>query len=61
MKDLAKFNKFWVALAAPLGVLLFVLAPTDTQTAFELTREEWYQVVVALAAAGGVWAVPNKS
>lgn len=58
--NLAKYNKFWVALTAPLGVLLYCLAPTDAQAAFELTMDELYPFVVAMASTAGVYVVPNK-
>lgn len=65
MKDMfknpAKYKKFWAALVAPLGVLLFVMSPADGQTAFSVTRAEWFLVVVALAAAAGVRQVPNSN
>lgn len=57
---MSKYNKFIVALAAPLGVLLFALAPTSTETAFHVSAIEWYQVLVSLAAAFGVRQVTNK-
>lgn len=58
--DLTKYNKFWVALTIPLGVLLFAMAPVDGQVAFQVTTNEWYTVLVALAGAVGVRQVPNK-
>lgn len=58
--SLSKYNKFWIALTAPLGVLLFCLAGTDTQQAFVMTHDEWYLVLVAVASAVGVHQVPNK-
>ncbi len=60
MEKLAKYNKFWVALTAPLGVLLYCLAPTEVQPAFKLTLDEVYLFVVALASTAGVYIVPNK-
>ena len=60
MINLAKYNKLWVSMAAPLGVLLFCLAPSDGQVAFVLTRDELYLIVVAIASTAGVYAVPNK-
>jgi len=60
MKNFTKYNKFWMALTAPLGVLLFVIAPTNLDPAFHVSVVEWYQVVVALAAAVGVRQVSNK-
>lgn len=61
MKNFTKYSKFWVALAAPLGVLLFVIAPTNLEPAFHVSVTEWYQVIVALAAAVGVYQVKNTS
>jgi hypothetical protein len=58
--NIAKYNKFWVALTIPLGVLLFVMSPADGQVAFQVTLNEWYMVLVALAGAVGVRQVPNK-
>lgn len=59
---LGQFNKFWVSLIAPLGVLLFCLAPIEgVEAAFIVTTNEWYVVVVALAASFGVYATPNKT
>jgi hypothetical protein len=60
MNELAKYNKFWVALTAPLGVLLFCMAPTETEQAFKVNLNELYMVAVAGAASIGVYAVPNK-
>lgn len=60
MKNLSKYNKFWVALTAPLGVLLVAMAPTATEAAFRVTTVEWYAVVVALASAVGVRQIANK-
>lgn len=60
--DLARYNKFWLALAAAGGVLLFACAPDDAtrQAAFVVTRTEWYQVLVAFAGSFGVYQVSNK-
>lgn len=58
--NLSKFNKLWVALTAAAGVLLFGLAPTETEAAFHLTTTEVYQVLVAFAGALGVYGVTNK-
>lgn len=58
--NLQRLNKFWVSLAAPLGVLLLCLGPTETEVAFVLTVNELYTVLVALAASVGVYVVPNK-
>lgn len=60
MKNFTKYNKFWMALTAPLGVLLFVTAPTNLEPAFHVSIVEWYQVVVTLAAAVGVRQIANK-
>lgn len=60
MHNFTKYNKFWMALVAPLGVLLFVAAPTNLEPAFHVSVVEWYQVIVALAAAVGVRQVANK-
>ena len=60
--NLSRFNKFWVALAAAGGVLLFACAPDEAarQVAFVVTRTEWYQVLVAFAGSFGVYQVSNK-
>lgn len=60
MKNIEAYNKFWVALTAPLGVLLVCLAPTDIEAAFVMTTNEWYMVLVAFASAIGVRQVRNK-
>lgn len=62
MKHLQKFNKFWAALAAAGGVLVFVCAPDADagQLAFEITRNEIYSIFVAFAGAIGVYSVSNK-
>lgn len=60
MDNFTKYSKFWMALTAPLGVLLFVAAPTNLDSAFHVSVVEWYQVVVALAAAVGVRQISNK-
>lgn len=60
MKDLARFNKLWVALLTAVGVLVFSLAPTATEPAFHMTPTEWYQVLVAFAGSVGVFQVSNK-
>jgi hypothetical protein len=60
LENLKKYNKLWVSMAAPLGVLLYCLSPSDTQAAFVLTKDELYLVVVAIASTAGVYAVPNK-
>lgn len=64
MKDMfnnpAKYRKFLIALTAPLSVLLFVMSPLDGQVAFEVTRAEWYLVVVAVAGAVGIRQTPNR-
>lgn len=60
LSKLAKYNKFWVSLIAPLGTLIFVLAPSANELAFIVTRDELYMVVVALFASFGVYATPNK-
>lgn len=57
---LAKYNKLWVSLIAPLGTLIFVMAPSEVEAAFVVTQNEWYIVVVSLAASFGVYATPNK-
>lgn len=56
----AHWRKFWISLTAPLGALLLAMAATDTQPAFEVTRNEWYVVLVSLAASVGVERVRNK-
>lgn len=61
LSRLSKYNKFWVALTAPLGVLVYVLAPGEAEASFIVTRDEWYLVLVALASAIGVYATPNKT
>lgn len=58
--DLAKYNKFWVALAAAIGQLVIVAAPTEAQAAFVVTTAELYTVLVAVAGALGVYQVANK-
>lgn len=60
--DLSKYNKFWVALTAAAGVLLFACAPDTAsgQAAFHLTITELYQALVAFAGALGVYQVQNK-
>lgn len=58
--NIAKYNKFWMALTVPLGVLLFAMAPMDGQAEFVITGTEWYMVLVALAGAFGVRQVTNK-
>lgn len=55
-----KYNKFWVALLVPFGVLLVAMAPTESEAAFSITASEWYQVIVALAGAFGVRQTTNK-
>lgn len=64
MKDIftnpAKYNKFWVALAAPSAALIFACAGTEKEAAFSITVDEWYQVLVAFAVAVGVYQTPNK-
>ncbi|HJQ08009.1 MAG TPA: hypothetical protein VJ836_00845 [Candidatus Saccharimonadales bacterium] len=59
--NLSRYNKFWVALAAAAGVLLFACAPdAETgQTAFEITTTELYQALVAFAGSIGVYQVRN--
>jgi hypothetical protein len=60
--NLSRYNKLWVALLAAGGVLLFACAPDPAafQEAFEVTKNEWYGVVVAFAGAFGVFQVRNK-
>ena len=60
LNKLAKYNKFWIALAAALGQFIIVAAPTDTQAAFQVTSAELYSIVVAVAGALGVYQVANK-
>lgn len=55
----SRYNKFWMALTAPLGVLLVAMAPTATETAFHVSIVEWYAVIVSLAAAVGVRQISN--
>lgn len=54
------YNKFWVALSGGLGQLLIVCASTPTEPAFMVTVDEWYTVVLAFAAAIGVYQIANK-
>ena len=56
---LAPFNKLWVSLVPVLGVLLFVVAPTETEVLWTITESEWYLVLLAFAGSAGVFAVPN--
>lgn len=58
--SLSKYNKFWMSLIAPIGVLVLVCAPLDKEAAFVVTRSEWYTVVVALASSLGVYQVKNS-
>ena len=60
LTKLQRFNKLWVALVAALGALVLACAPIDGEAAFVVTRTEWYMVVVAFAAAAGVYQAPNK-
>lgn len=60
INELKKYNKFWVALAASLGQLIIVAAPSETEAVFVVTPNEWYTVLVAAAAAYGVYRVTNK-
>jgi hypothetical protein len=53
MKQLAKYRKALVAVAAALT--LFVAALADDR----VTGDEWWQIVVAVVTALGVWGVPN--
>lgn len=59
MKDLQKYNKFWVALTAAAGVLVLALSPSDLEPAFHVNSTEWYQVLVAFAGSIGVYQVTN--
>lgn len=62
MQNLAKYNKFWIALAAAFGVLVSALAPdpATNQAAFVLTRNELYEVLFVFAGTLGVFQVTNK-
>ena len=55
----SKYTKFWVALTAPLGALLFAFAPQETEAAFVVTSVEWFNVLAAFAMAIGVYQVKN--
>lgn len=55
-----RYKKFFAALAIPAGVLLLAMAPIDGQEVFEVTRIEWYGVIVALAGAFGVRQAPKN-
>lgn len=63
-KNPRKYSKFWVALVAPAGALVFSCAPQEVdgvaEAAFVVTPTEWYNVLVAFAVAVGVYQVPNK-
>jgi len=56
---LAPFNKLWVSIVPALGVVLFVVAPTETEVLWTITESEWYLVLLAFAGSAGVFAVPN--
>lgn len=55
------YKKAWVAVAGVLGVVIFCLAPTETEKAFEVTMNEWYFILVASASALGVERVRNTN
>lgn len=63
-KNPQKYAKFWVALIAPAGALVFSCAPQEldgvAEGAFVITPTEWYNVLVSFAVAAGVYNVPNK-
>jgi len=56
---LAPFNKLWVSIVPALGVVLFVVAPTETEALWTVTESEWYLVLLAFAGSVGVFSVPN--
>ena len=56
---LAPFNKLWVSLIPAFGVVLFVVAPTETEALWTVTENEWYLVLLAFASSAGIFAVPN--
>ena len=60
ISELKKYNKFWVALAAALSQLIIVAAPSEAEAVFVVTPNEWYTVLVAAAAAYGVYKVANR-
>ncbi len=59
-KNPSKYAKFYTALIATAGVLLFACMPTDTEAAFAVNTNEWYQVLTAFAGSLGVYVVSNK-